>query len=187
MKKKNKKIKNNDWTGWLVGITLVLFAFILGLIVTLIIIPDLKSPLNWKRKPVEVVVQEKVYSEEEFIKEIAEKADAGIIFPPKTIELNKNDSVSGANCQEASIELYKSKQEFTELLPDIEEFQLTVRYITPESRRFILIPCYKCRYTDFAKDYKQGDMFEIKYVKYKITFDGKTYLITNSGKFVPRR
>lgn len=44
-------------------------------------LPELKFNFNWFHKqPVEVVVQGKVYSEEEFIKEIAENADAGIIL-----------------------------------------------------------------------------------------------------------
>lgn len=167
----------------IISVMAILIMSILGTIKTQNPGMKFKLPSWFKRKPpVEIVREVKLYTPEEFVLFLARMADAEIIFPPTTISLDEYESVAGTDAREASIELFPTILEFTELFPILNEFPLTVTY------NGIMIPCDKCRDTDFSQDYKSGDKFRVDpKPKYIIRFGGKIYLVNYSGKLWKRR
>ncbi len=187
-KKMHAAIKWLKKPGGLFYVALLLWVILMWLLSKPLITkttPHLRLPhISWfKRKPpVEIVQEIKIYTPEEFVLFVSEMADAEIISLPTTIPLNENDSVKGTDCREATIKPFPTIWEFTELLPVLKEFELTVQDE---------VSLVVSNYESFILHYKPGDEFHVwgpKYIEYfDECFDGKIYLVNQSGKLWCRR
>ncbi len=188
-KTENKKERNFLWIHliWIV----VFFCGISILALIELINPNFDWNVPWlfgkKPKPEVVTVQEKVYSSEEFVLHVAHVASSRRINKRTKISLNENESIMEKSAKFAMVEPFKEKWEFTELKPLLKEFPLTVIFLC-EDGSHLVVPFYKGGYTEFIRDYKLGNNFEVyPRPKYIVIFDNKIYLTSQSGKLWNRR